>query len=156
MNFYEDIMKKIIIGLLAASTILSAGVANARGYYHHGGGSNFGRAALYTAVAVGAAVVVTNAYSQPSYSYRDNYYDRQRYEDSIRAQENYDRVMRERAAYQNGFQNGYDNGYNNNYYPPVNSSNVYFVPQRTNVIYVPQQTQRIYEVPVYRATSYQW
>lgn len=93
----EFTMKKIITSLVLASTLLSVGVAQARGGHHHGGGNDFGRFVGYTAAAaltVGAVSYVIN--SGNNNAYNRGYNDSARYQAAAREQAAYDYEMSRR------------------------------------------------------------
>lgn len=128
-------MKKIITSLIAASTLLAVGVAQARGY-HHSHGSDFGRFVGYTAAAaltVGAVSYVINSNNSNAYNrgYNRGYNDNYRYE-----------AARQQAAY--------DYEMSRRYQPPVYYPQpVYYAPPvRQQVIYVNQPAY--YAPPVQR------
>lgn len=128
-------MKKIITSLVLASTLLSVGVAQARGGYHHSHGSDFGRFVGYTAAAaitVGAVSYAFDSMNNNAYNrgYNRGYNDNYRYE-AARQQAAYDYEMSRR--------------YQPVYYPqPV----YYAPPVRQQVIYVNQPAY--YTPPVQR------
>lgn len=128
-------MKKIITSLVLASTLLSVGVAQARGGYHHGGGNDFGRFVGYTAAAaltVGAVSYVIN--SGNNNAYNRGYNDSNRYQAAAREQAAYDYEMSRRYQPQ----------------PVYYSQPVYYAPQpvRQQVIYVDRPVY--YAPPVQR------
>lgn len=130
-------MKKIITSLVLASTLLSVGVAQARGGHHHGGGNDFGRFVGYTAAAaltVGAVSYVINSGNSNAYNngYNRGYNDNYRYE-AARQQAAYDYEMSRRYQPQ----------------PVYYSQPVYYAPPvRQQVIYVNQPAY--YAPPVQR------
>lgn len=131
----EFTMKKIITSLVLASTLLSVGVAQARGGYHHGGGNDFGRFVGYTAAAaltVGAVSYVIN--SGNNNAYNRGYNDSNRYQAAAREQAAYDYEMSRRYQPQ----------------PVYYSQPVYYAPQpvRQQVIYVDRPVY--YAPPVQR------
>lgn len=136
----EFTMKKIITSLVLASTLLSVGVAQARGG-HHGGGNDFGRFVGYTAAAaltVGAVSYVINSGNNNSYNrgYNDSY----RNQVAAREQAQYDYEMSRRYQPQPVYyqQPAY-------YAPPA----VYYAPPvRQQVIYVNGPTY--YNPPIQR------
>lgn len=130
----EFAMKKIITSLVLASTLLSVGVAQARGGYHHGGGNDFGRFVGYTAAAaltVGAVSYVINSGNNNAYNrgYNDSY----RYQAAAREQAAYDYEMSRRYQPQ----------------PVYYTQPVYYAPPvRQQVIYVDRPAY--YAPPVQR------
>ena len=131
-------MKKIITSLVLASTLLSVGVAQARGGYHHGGGNDFGRFVGYTAAAaltVGAVSYVIN--SGNNNAYNRGYNDSNRYQAAAREQAAYDYEMSRRYQPQ----------------PVYYSQPVYYAPQpvRQQVIYVDRP---VYYAPLVQRVYY--
>lgn len=132
-------MKKIITSLVLASTLLSVGVAQARGGHYHGGGNDFGRFVGYTAAAaltVGAVSYVINSGNSNAYNngYNRGYNDNYRYE-AARQQAAYDYEMSRRYQPQPVY-----------YAPPVRQQVIYV----NQPAYYAPPVQRVY----YNTTYY--
>lgn len=125
-------MKKSIVGLIMAATLMTGSYANA------GGHIGYGRVIGYTAAAALTAGVVTSLCCSRSYGYdRDSRYDR-----------GYDRGY-ERAQYE---QWRYDQRMRDSYYAP---QPVYYAPPPPpRVIYVQQPQPVYYQQAPYGTRTY--